>query len=157
MERGWSLSLCVREPPRAAVPEMQRMTMFTGVLIEIADLCGVRTAEKIQAEFGGREMIVPAAPRRTPNAALCRLIGLDATIQIASEIGSGRFEVAIGAQSSWTQMTRDRARRIHERLQAGESTDQIAKAERCTRQTVKNHRRAHAGRTGAQPDLFEAG
>ena len=85
------------------------MTVFTGILQEIADLCGPDAASAIQAEFGGREMNVPSNPARTPNARLCQIIGVDMAETISREIGAGRINVPIGGQSSTKAYFRERA------------------------------------------------
>lgn len=131
------------------------MSAFTGVLREIADICDDNVAAMIQEEYGGREMVVPADPVRTPEAALCRLIGEQATMRIEALLGSGRYVIPIGGGSRWRQMLRDRARGIHQRLRNGESWDNIARAEGCHIRTVANHAAAHAGRGSKHPDLFE--
>lgn len=130
------------------------MTGFTGVLADIADLCGEAVALKIQGAFGGRVMIVPVDPAKTPRAQLCALIGVDASAKIQTTLGSGRFEIPIGALSSERQLRRANARRIAELDESGASLATIARTVDVTMRTAANHRSRRRGDRN-QTSLFD--
>lgn len=128
------------------------MTQLPGLLGEIEALCGQRAALLIQREYGGRPMVVPADPRRTPEAALCRLIGVKAAEAIAEEIGTGRFNVPIGQFSNLRKAQAAQTRQIAALDAEGASLAKIAQSVGCHQRTVERHRQRERER---DPDLFD--
>tara|TARA_B100001939_G_scaffold72990_1_gene61158 strand:- start:10999 stop:11394 length:396 start_codon:yes stop_codon:yes gene_type:complete len=120
-------------------------------LREICDVIGFPATLKLAHAFGGTEVDIPKKIR--PGVRLVDCIGLEAAQKMQDHFGVGKFAVPLGPASSYNQLIRTTAQRIHEGLDAGRSNAAIARDVGCDIRTVRRHKNG-SGSDDGQGNLF---
>lgn len=116
------------------------------VLRRVGEVAGLAAAVQIARDFGGTEIYIKKTIE--PDHILVRSLGRKAAEAVLDAFGPGALEVPLGPSCHGRQL----ARAIRDRLNAGQSEREIARALSCHIRTVRRHR---ARQPSNQLDLFE--
>ena len=104
-------------------------------ITDVARVCGIEVAHKLQQRFGGSRLYVPSDPQ--PHHVLSQLVGLETARTIAKEVGSGGgIELPLGDFGALAIR-----RSLIERLcLAGTTVSEVCRIAKCSDRTVYNAR-----------------
>lgn len=111
------------------------------LLDEIAELAGLEAALALAEAAGGEKRYIPGDP--TPDHWLTQACGAQAAAKIAYRYGGNLLEIPRGPAGSAAKT----ARRIRDMMEAGASSNEIARATGVVFRTVTRHR-AKARKSG---------
>lgn len=116
------------------------------VLRRVGEVAGLAAAVQMARDFGGTEIYIKKT--LDTDHILVRALGKPSAQAVLDAFGAGALEVPLGPSCHGRQL----ARAIRERLDAGQSEREIARALSCHIRTVRRHR---ARQPSNQLDLFE--
>lgn len=108
------------------------------LLADLVDLVGAPAAAALARDFGGVRLYLPSQARLRADHPLVRSVGAEAARRIVDRFGGGPLEVPLGPHARTAAL----ARAIRQRLLAGQSEAQIARACGVHIRTVRRHRAA---------------
>ncbi|MDQ2084688.1 hypothetical protein RA307_31290 [Xanthobacteraceae bacterium Astr-EGSB] len=119
-----------------------------GVLAEIAEVAGEAAALQICAEYGGKDVYIPASC--SDNHPLAQCVGREKADLICAHLAVGgssgqRFYIPLVEGGAFKALQRTIARNVHEESVAGKSARDIAGGNGISERTVRRHRAAHRG------------